>query len=72
MCVDKMDPNGKEFAVKAKVVINCAGVHADELRRMDKPEIENRIIPSRGTHLIFKKGMVSQENHGIIIPALHH
>ena len=32
MCVDKMDPTGTEFPVKAKVVVNCAGVHADEIR----------------------------------------
>ena len=32
MCVDKNDPEGKEFPVKAKVVVNCTGVHADEIR----------------------------------------
>lgn len=32
VCVDKLDPNGKEFNVKAKVVVNCAGVHADVIR----------------------------------------
>ena len=67
MCVDKMDPKGTEFPVKAKVVVNCAGVHADEIRQMDKPEVEKRIVPSRGTHLVFKKGMLS-DNHGIIVP----
>ena len=67
MCVDKYDPEGKEFPVKAKVVVNCAGVHADEIRRMDKPELEDRIVPSRGTHLVFKKGML-KEDYGIIIP----
>jgi len=69
MCVDKMDPEGKEFAVKAKNVVNCAGVHADDIRKMDKPDVEERIVPSRGTHLIFKKGMLTTENNGIIIPA---
>ena len=32
VCVDRMDPEQKEFEVKAKVVVNCAGVHADEVR----------------------------------------
>ena len=68
MCIDKMDPEGKEFPVKAKVVVNCAGVHADEIRKMDKADVENRIVPSRGTHLIFKKGLGIKENTGIIIP----
>lgn len=67
ICVDKLDPEGQEFEIKAKVVVNCAGVHADEIRQMDKPDVSNRIVPSRGTHLIFKKGML-KDNHGIIIP----
>ena len=32
MCVDKMDTKGKPFPVHAKVVVNCAGVHADLIR----------------------------------------
>ena len=67
MCVDKFDPEGKEFPVKAKVVVNCAGVHADEIRQMDQPDLTKRIVSSRGTHLIFKKGLL-KENHGIIVP----
>lgn len=47
--------------------MNCAGVHADELRLKDQPDLEKRIVPSRGTHLIFKKGLL-KENQGIIIP----
>ena len=34
---------------------------------MDDPKVDNRIVPSRGTHLIFKKGML-KDDHGIIIP----
>jgi len=40
MCVDKLDPSRAEFPVRAKVVVNCAGVHADEIRQMDRPEAE--------------------------------
>ena len=53
--------------MKAKVVVNCAGVHADELRKKDNPEVTSRIVPSRGTHLMFKKGFL-KENQGFIIP----
>jgi len=35
MCLDKMDPKGKPFPVHAKVVVNCAGVHADVIRLKD-------------------------------------
>jgi len=34
----------KEFQVKAKVVINCAGASADVIRQMDNAEAEKRII----------------------------
>lgn len=32
ICRDKLLPNSKPFTVKAKVVVNCTGVHADSLR----------------------------------------
>ena len=67
MCADKMDPTGTAFPVKAKVVVNCAGVHADEIRIKDQPDVEKRIVPSRGTHLIFKKGLLNGTS-GMIVP----
>jgi glycerol-3-phosphate dehydrogenase len=30
-----MDPKSKPFEIKAKVVVNCAGVYADEMRLKD-------------------------------------
>jgi glycerol-3-phosphate dehydrogenase len=35
ICIDTLNPSAKPFTVKAKVVVNCAGVHADTLRQMD-------------------------------------
>ena len=35
--------NKKEFDVKSKVVVNCTGIHADELRLQDNPEAAPRI-----------------------------
>ena len=49
------------------MVVNCTGAHSDEIRQMDKPDIGKRMVPSRGTHLMFKKGML-KENHGILVP----
>lgn len=34
---------------------------------MDDPKVEDRIVPSRGTHLMFKKGFLG-ENQGMIVP----
>lgn len=57
----------KEFRVKSKVVVNCSGIHADEIRKRDNPTAEDRIIGARGTHLMFKKGLLPADS-GIIIP----
>lgn len=59
--------SNKEFTVKAKVVVNCAGVHSDVIRKMDNPEVAERMVPSRGIHIIFKKGFL-KENYGMIVP----
>jgi glycerol-3-phosphate dehydrogenase len=48
----------KEHKVKAKVVVNCTGIHADEIRLKDNPNTFKRIIGAKGTHLVFKKGML--------------
>lgn len=58
---------GKEFSVSAKCVVNCAGVHSDTLRLMDNDKVEKRIQGARGTHLMFKKGLLPKDT-GILIP----
>lgn len=57
----------KQYNVKAKVVVNCAGIHADEIRKKDNDQAMTRIIGAKGTHLMFKSGMLPTDS-GIIIP----
>eukprot|EP00347_Sterkiella_histriomuscorum_P017566 403348844 len=57
----------KQFKVKCKVLVNCAGIHADELRLKDNPQAQRRVTGARGTHLMFQKDLLP-ENSGIIIP----
>ena len=57
----------KQYTVKAKVVVNCAGVHADEVRMKDDEAAMSRIIGAKGTHLVFKGGMLPNDS-AIIIP----
>ncbi|CDW82478.1 glycerol-3-phosphate dehydrogenase [Stylonychia lemnae] len=57
----------KQFKVKCKVLVNCAGIYADELRIKDNKEAKQRITGARGTHLMFSQGLLP-ENSGIIIP----
>lgn len=40
---------------------------ADSVRLMDDPSVNPRIQGARGTHLVFKKGIIP-DNSGIIIP----
>jgi glycerol-3-phosphate dehydrogenase len=44
----------KQFKVKSKVVVNCAGIQGDSLRQLDNPEARARMTGARGTHLTFK------------------
>lgn len=59
--------SGKEFAVSAKCVVNCTGIHADTLREKDNEAVDKRIVGARGTHIMFKKGIIPQDT-GILIP----
>jgi len=49
------------------VVVNCTGIHADEMRVKDNVEAVPRIQGARGTHLMFKKGTIPNDC-GIIVP----
>ena len=65
--IDKI--SGKEFDVKSKVVVNCCGIFADVIRKMDKPDCKNRIVGARGTHIILsQEAMKLPNNTGIIVP----
>jgi glycerol-3-phosphate dehydrogenase len=50
----------KQFKVKSKVVVNCTGIHADELRLKDNPEEKRRVTGASGTHLMFSKGLLPE------------
>ena len=59
--------NNKELNLKCKVAVNCTGLHSDEIRLKDDPNVARRIQGARGTHLMFKKGLLPNDT-GIIIP----
>ena len=63
--VDKI--NGDKIRVKCKVVVNCTGVHSDEIRKLNDDKVKDRIVSSRGTHLVLEKGLLP-DNNGILIP----
>ncbi len=59
--------SGKEFNLKAKVVINATGVFADKIIQMDQPGSKKTIVPSQGVHIILDKKFL-QGDSAIMIP----
>ena len=46
------EETGKEYVVRAKVVVNATGVFVDAVRRMDEPGAKNMLSPSQGVHVV--------------------
>ena len=59
--------SGTEYTIQAKVVINCTGPFADELRRMNDPEARGMIAGSTGVHVVLDGSFLSGDN-AIMVP----
>lgn len=46
---------GQEFRIRARVVINAAGVFVDELRRQDEAEAAPLVVASQGIHVVLPR-----------------
>jgi len=57
----------KEYNIRGKLVINAAGVFADEIHRMDNPESKPTIRPSQGVHIVLDNSFL-QSSSAIMIP----
>lgn len=64
-CKDK--ESGRNYTLKARVVINAAGIFADEIRLMDEPTATRAVQPSQGVHLVFGREFL-QGNSAIMVP----
>jgi len=58
---------GREHSVGARVVINATGPFADQLRKMDDPDVAPLISPSQGIHLVIDKSFLPG-NSAIMVP----
>jgi glycerol-3-phosphate dehydrogenase len=58
---------GKQYDLKAKVVVNATGVFVDDILKMDKPERKLLVKPSQGIHLVFDKHFLNS-NSALMIP----
>ncbi len=61
------DLNNHQQRWKAKVVVNATGVSSDCLRKTVNTSLPNRILTSRGVHLVLKNNLCPQ-GIGLLIP----
>ena len=66
----KDEISGKEFAVKAKCIINATGPFTDEIRKMDDHKIPRICCPSSGVHIVlpgYYRCVIVETIHRLII-----
>src|ERR1700733_2791812 len=59
--------SGQRMKIAAHVVVNAAGIFADEVRRLAEPELDGMIAPSQGIHLVFEREFL-RGNTAIMVP----
>ena len=59
--------DGLEFELKARVVVNAAGVFGDGLRNLDRPGCVKLITASRGSHLVLPRDRLGGES-ALMVP----
>jgi glycerol-3-phosphate dehydrogenase len=58
---------GRTLRVRARVVINAAGIFADDVRRLDDPAAEPMTAPSQGVHLVLDRAFQPSDT-AIMVP----
>ncbi len=59
--------SGKEYELRAHVVVNATGAYVDALRQLDEPHAAPMIAPSQGVHLVLDKSFLPGES-AIMVP----
>ena len=58
---------GRAFRIRAKAVVNCTGIFADEVRRMDDGGARPMIEPAQGVHLVLDRSFQPSDT-AIMVP----
>ncbi|MDB5242812.1 MAG: FAD-dependent oxidoreductase [Spirosoma sp.] len=58
---------GETFSIRARLFLNCTGPYADAIRLMANPELEQRIRPSKGVHIVLPRETL-QSDCAMLIP----
>jgi glycerol-3-phosphate dehydrogenase len=59
--------SGSRMKIPARVVVNAAGIFADDVRRLAEPEVADMIAPSQGIHLVFAREFLRGDT-AIMVP----
>src|SRR6202034_3721300 len=59
--------SGQRMKIPAHVVVNAAGIFADDVRRLSEPELAGMIRASPGIHLVFERAFL-RGNTAIMVP----
>ncbi|UFH56106.1 glycerol-3-phosphate dehydrogenase/oxidase [Spirosoma sp. KNUC1025] len=58
---------GETIEVRATVFLNCTGPYSDAIRLLANPDLEPRIRPSKGVHIVLPRETLNSE-YAILIP----
>lgn len=61
-------PQGQRERWRARVVVNATGIHADGLRRMAESDCQERMLTSRGVHIVLKQRLCPSKI-GLLLPS---
>ncbi|WP_439556579.1 glycerol-3-phosphate dehydrogenase/oxidase [Dyadobacter sp.] len=59
--------SGSKYTIKAKLVINCTGPFADNIRLLANPALPERLRPSKGVHVMLPPKTLNSE-YAMLIP----
>ena len=60
--------SGEKFSIQARLFINCTGAHADFVRQQANPDLDARIIPSKGVHAVLPLHTLGSTDTALLIP----
>ncbi len=58
---------GHDGRIRARCVINAAGVWVDAIRRMDRPDVQKMVAPSQGVHIVVDQSFMPGD-HALLVP----
>ncbi len=59
---------GEQQRWRARAVVNATGLHADAVRHMAEPDCHERLLTSRGVHIVLKQNLCP-ERMGLLLPS---